>query len=74
MENEMNWQPIEVYDAMPTKPRYAVFAIAGTKPARGQRSEYGLPPAVVQQRNYGCRVVTHFIELPPLPAPEGATP
>jgi hypothetical protein len=57
----MEWQPIETYDALKNRPKYAVFyfeAMAG---------RMGLEPTIEMSRRFGIRVCTHWMPLPEPP-------
>lgn len=59
----MKWTPIEVYDAMETKPHgLVVFLVA--KMAQGRMT---LPETISNDRMMGWRTVTHFCVLPDAP-------
>ena len=54
----MEWQPIETYDKLKVKPRYAVFYFEATG-GRNPRDE-----TMQFTRSYGSRNCTHWINLP----------
>ena len=58
-----NWQPIETYDALKKKPRFAVFYVEATTAGRGYLSEM-----IVTERLFGYRTITHWVALPDLPS------
>ena len=59
----MEWQPIETYDALPQKerPKLAVFRF------RAEAGRIFLNEIFQMERNYGFRVATHWMPLPPPP-------
>ena len=56
------WQPIETYDKLKTKPKFAVFYVDENKDQRNYRG-----PGVVTVRYYGSRTISHWCELPDTP-------
>jgi hypothetical protein len=58
----MDWQPIEVYDALKVKPKMAVFRFEPV-PSKNGRG-LSLPEHFEMKRTFGSRVCTHFVELP----------
>jgi len=63
----MNWQPIETYDELKEKPKFAVFYVQ-PKPSENIYSRYAdLSEMIITERYFGHRSVTHWILLPELP-------
>lgn len=62
---DMEWKPIEIYDAMKKKPKYCVFFVEATKPNR--YSNHFLREVITTERYYGNRETTMFCELPEPP-------
>lgn len=65
----MKWHPIETYDALDKKPRFAVFYVAKTTSGRGYLSDM-----IVTERRFGYRTITHWMPLPDAPDALPATP
>lgn len=61
----MVWKPVETYDKLKKKPKHAVFFVK-VKIVDG-RPYASLPELISTERRFGCREVTHWLELPPLP-------
>jgi hypothetical protein len=61
----MNWQPIETYDALKIKPKFAVFYVA-----RSDAGRLKLAARVEGTRTFGMRNVTHWMPLPDAPTGE----
>ena len=60
---KVQWTPIEVYDAMKTKPKaFVVFLVAEMKSGRSTLSQ-----TIRLERRFGFRTVTHFCVLPDVP-------
>lgn len=60
----MEWMPIETYDALKVKPKYAVFLVAEMIP-ENKRSGIVLGETISIDRHFGRRTITHWIPLPP---------
>lgn len=58
----MEWQPIETYDKLKKKPKYAVFRVK--EKIVEERPYAGLPELVVTERRFGSRIITHWLEIP----------
>jgi hypothetical protein len=55
------WQPIETYDALKKKPKFAVFYVPATEPTR--HGNYQLSELVSTTRCFGNRDVTYWQPL-----------
>ena len=56
------WQPIETYDKLKKKPKYAVFYVQ--EKIVVDRPYAGLSALISTDRRFGSRIVTHWIQLP----------
>ena len=56
----MEWKPIETYDALNKKPRFAVFFV---QEKIGERAYTGLSAMIVTERSFGSRTVTHWMQI-----------
>lgn len=61
MRDRTEWQPIETYDALKKKPKYAVFWFKAVINER--RNELTLPATAKIDRCMGRRVCTHWFEF-----------
>jgi len=59
----MNWLPIETYDKLKKKPRYAVFWVAAKPPNNEYQPQTALREMVCLERHFGSRDVTHWMPL-----------
>jgi hypothetical protein len=64
-EEEMEWMPIETYDALKEKPKHAVFYVKATQPKRP--GGHTLREMIVGTRTFGLREITLWLALPPPP-------
>lgn len=63
----MQWLPIETYDKLKKKPKYAVFFVAATEPTNAYHPHTALAAMVSTDRHRGSRTITHWMPLPDAP-------
>lgn len=56
------WKPIDTYDRLTKKPRFAIFYV---EPLTGGMTGLSLAPLIVTERRYGSCVITHWMPIDP---------